>query len=63
VGYADIYPTRALIELTGKGLGHMPEASFGTHFFQDLVESNIFPLAIYLDDADVIFNHDFFITP
>lgn len=60
VGYADIYNTRALIELTGQGLGHVPEASFGTHFFQDLVESNIYPLAIYLDDADIIFNHDFF---
>jgi hypothetical protein len=60
VGYGDIYNSRALIELAGQGLGHVPEASFGTHFFQDLVESNIYPLAIYLDDADVIFNHDFF---
>jgi hypothetical protein len=28
--------------------------------FQDLVESNINPLAIYLDDDDVVFNRDFF---
>jgi hypothetical protein len=60
VGYADIYNARALIELTGQGIGAAPEASFGTHFFQDLVESNIYPLAIYLDDEDVVFNHDFF---
>jgi hypothetical protein len=60
IGYGDIYRTRALVELTGQGIGHAPEASFGTHFFQDLVESNIFPLAIYLDDPDVIFNHEFF---
>jgi hypothetical protein len=60
VGYADIYNARALIELTGEGIGAAPEASFGTHFFQDLVESNIYPLAIYLDDEDVVFNRDFF---
>jgi len=60
VGYGDIYNTRALVELTGKGIGNAPEASFGTHFFQDLVESNIYPLAIYLDDQETIFKHDFF---
>ncbi len=60
IGYGDIYNTRALIELAGKGVGSAPEASFGTHFFQDLVESEIFPLAIYLEDEDVIFNHEFF---
>lgn len=60
IGYADIYHTRALIELTGEGIGTAPEASFGTHFFQDLVESNIYPLAIYLDDEEVIFNRSFF---
>jgi hypothetical protein len=37
-----------------------PEASFGTHFFQDLVESNIYPLAIYLDDEEVVFSREFF---
>jgi hypothetical protein len=60
IGYSDIYHTRALIELTGEGIGAAPEASFGTHFFQDLVESNIYPLAIYLDDEGVIFNRAFF---
>lgn len=60
IGYGDIYHTRALVELTGGGIGAAPEASFGTHFFQDLVESNIYPLAIYLDDEDTIFNRNFF---
>ncbi|HEX7976672.1 MAG TPA: hypothetical protein VF498_19845, partial [Anaerolineales bacterium] len=60
IGYSEIYNTRALIELTGQGIGSAPEASFGTHFFQDLVESNIYPLAIYLNDPDVIFRRDFF---
>jgi len=60
IGYADIFHTRALVELTGLGIGIEPEASFGTHFFQDLIESNIYPLAICLDDKEVIFNKDFF---
>ena len=60
IGYGDIYNTRALVELAGEGIGSAPEASFGTHFFQDLVESEIFPLAIYLEDEGVIFNRDFF---
>jgi hypothetical protein len=60
IGYADVYNTRALIELSGKEIGSEPELSFGTHFFQDLVEANIYPLGINLDDDDVIFNRDFF---
>ncbi len=43
---------RALVELTGTGIGPAPEPSFGTHFFQDLVESNIYPLAVDLDDPE-----------
>ena len=60
IGYGDIYRTRALVELSGKGIGPAPEPSFGTHFFQDLVESNIYPLAVYLDDSDAVFNRNFF---
>jgi len=60
VAYGDIYNTRALIELSGKSVGTSPEPSFGTHFFQDLMEAHIYPLAIFLDDKGVLFNHDFF---
>lgn len=60
IGYGDIYNTRALVELAGQGVGSAPEASFGTHFFQDLVESNIYPLAIYMEDQEVVFNREFF---
>ena len=60
IRYGDIYNTRALIEVSGGGIGTTPEPSFGTHFFQDLVEANIFPLAIYLDDPEVQFNRPFF---
>jgi hypothetical protein len=60
VTYADIYNTRALVEISGQGLGPAPEPSYGTHFFQDLIESNIFPLAVHLDDDDAVFNRAFF---
>ncbi|MBM3150652.1 MAG: hypothetical protein FJZ96_00365 [Chloroflexi bacterium] len=60
IAYGDIYHTRALVELAGEGFGHALEPSFGTHFFQDLMEAGIFPLAVYLEDEDVIFNRDFF---
>ncbi|MEA3350341.1 MAG: PEP/pyruvate-binding domain-containing protein [Chloroflexota bacterium] len=62
IKYADIYNTRSLVELAGQGIGSAPEPSFGTHFFQDLMEANIYPLAIFLDDEDVSFNDDFFYT-
>jgi len=60
IAYSDIYNTRALIELSGRDIGTAPEPSFGTHFFQDLMEASIYPLAVFLDDKDVIFNRNFF---
>ncbi len=46
VTYADIFNARALVELAGKKGGYSSEPSYGTHFFQDLVETHIYPLAI-----------------
>jgi hypothetical protein len=33
--------------------------SYGTHFFQDLVEAGIYPLPLYPGDPDVVFNRAF----
>jgi len=60
IAYGDIYNTCALVELAGEGIGPAPEPSLGTHFFQDLLEAQIFPLAIYLDDEQTVFNRKFF---
>lgn len=60
VDYGDIYNTRALVELAGPGVGPAPEPSLGTHFFQDLIEQQIYPLAIMLEDEQSVFNRDFF---
>ena len=60
VSYADVYNAGALVELAGKGVGPAPEPSLGTHFFQDLMEAQIYPLAIHLDAKQTIFRRDFF---
>jgi hypothetical protein len=60
VGYSDIYNTKSLIELSGAGIGTAPEPSFGTHFFQDLLEAEIYPLAIILGHKDTVFKSEFF---
>jgi hypothetical protein len=60
ISYGDIYNTKALIEVAGQGIGPAPEASLGTHFFQDLLESQIYPLALYMEDKGTTFNREFF---
>lgn len=60
VTYADIHNTRALIEVALPGAEATPEASYGTHFFQDLVESQIYPLVVYPDDPGTVFRAAFF---
>ncbi|HAF63196.1 MAG TPA: hypothetical protein DCK95_12855 [Anaerolineaceae bacterium] len=60
VAYSDIFNTAALIELSGKDIGAAPEPSLGTHFFQDLLEAQIYPLAILVDDPENAFQKAFF---
>ncbi|MBM4425867.1 MAG: hypothetical protein FJ031_01370 [Chloroflexi bacterium] len=60
IAYGDIYNARALVELAGDEIGASPEPSFGTHFFQDLMEANIYPLGVFLDEPNTIFARDFF---
>lgn len=60
VSYADIFKAGALIELSGQGIGPAPEPSLGTHFFQDLMEAQIYPLTINFDQEGFAFNQNFF---
>lgn len=60
VGFADIYNARALIELASQRFGIAAEPSFGTHFFQDLIEARIYPLAVDLDHPRTRFARAFF---
>jgi hypothetical protein len=56
VTYADIFNTAVLIEIGLSDGESVPEVSYGTHFFQDLVESRIYPLALYPDQSGIVFN-------
>lgn len=59
VTYADICNTALLIEIAKKQQTYVPELSFGTHFFQDLVESNIAYIPLYPDQEDTVFKEHF----
>jgi hypothetical protein len=58
VKYSDINNTAMLVEMGCRKGDYMPELSFGTHFFQDLVESNIRYLPLYPDEPENILNRD-----
>jgi len=60
VSYADIDNTAVLVEIAHEDSGHIPEVSYGTHFFQDLVEGQIIYLPVYPDDPQAMFNASFF---
>lgn len=60
VAYSDINNTAMLIEVASKQSRFEPELSFGTHFFQDLVEENIKYLPLYPEDRESVFNRSFF---
>jgi hypothetical protein len=59
VTYADISNTALLVEIARKRGDYMPDVSFGTHFFQDLVEAQIRYLPLYPDDPGIAFNEAF----
>ncbi|MCR4428909.1 MAG: PEP/pyruvate-binding domain-containing protein [Caldiserica bacterium] len=60
VSYSQINNTAMIIEIAKRKQDYVPEISFGTHFFQDLVEAEIRYLPLYPDDPGVIFNQEFF---
>lgn len=60
VKYADINNASVLVELAREESGHTPELSYGTHFFQDLVEADIIYMPVWPDDPASAFNEKFF---
>lgn len=56
VTYSDINNAAALIEIARKKGNYVPDLSFGTHFFQDLVEASIRYLPLYPDDEGILFD-------
>lgn len=59
VTYSDINNTAMVIEIARKQKDYLPEPSFGTHFFLDLIEDSIRYLPLYPDDPKVIFNENY----
>ncbi len=60
VTYSDINNAAMIIEVARKVGGAVPDPSFGTHFFQDLVEADIRYLALYPDEPGTEFAEAFF---
>jgi len=57
--YSEISNCAMLVEIARMREGYVPEVSFGTHFFQDLIEDGIVYVPMYPDDPGVIFNDKF----
>ena len=60
VSYAEIDNMAVLVEIAYEEAGCEPELSYGTHFFQDLVEAEIVYLPVYPNDDTTNFNAGFF---
>ena len=56
VKYGDINNTSLLVEIAKEKGKYTPELSFGTHFFQDLVEAEIKYLPLYPNESENTFN-------
>jgi hypothetical protein len=59
VTYSDISNTAVLMEVARKKGNYVPELSFGTHFFQDLVESDIRYIPLYPDEPEGFLDETF----
>jgi hypothetical protein len=62
VTYSDINNSAMLMEVAARRGSYVPELSFGTHFFQDLVESSIRYLPIFPGEPRVVWNDEFLRT-
>ncbi|MBI5443060.1 MAG: hypothetical protein HY900_17820 [Deltaproteobacteria bacterium] len=62
VGYEDINHAAVLGEVAFSEGGSTPEVSYGTHFFNDLVEAEIVPIAIYPDEPGAVFREDLLVS-
>jgi hypothetical protein len=56
ITFSEINNISVIAEIAYKDGSLIPDLSFGTHFFQDLVEMDIFYMAIYPDRDNVFFN-------
>lgn len=55
VRFSDLSEFEAVCEIQEKGAGYNPELSYGSHIFQDLVESEILYTAVFTDEKTKIY--------
>ena len=60
VSFAEISRYTCMCEVAYSSHGMRPELSYGSHFFQDLVESQIFYAALYQGEEGCLFNDGLF---
>jgi hypothetical protein len=58
--FAEINHAKVLVEIASMSDNIMPELSFGSHFFHDLVETGIFYVALFPENREVFINREFF---
>ena len=58
VRFSEINNISIMGEIAYTASNLMPELSYGTHFFQDLVETDIFYVALFPETDNVIFNNN-----
>ena len=58
VHFTELCHMTAICEVSCKEEGLMPELSYGSHFFQDLVESDVFYVALFKGEKGVIFQEE-----
>ncbi|MCC5830106.1 MAG: PEP/pyruvate-binding domain-containing protein [Phycisphaeraceae bacterium] len=56
VRFADISRAAVIVEVARMGENMVPDLSFGSHFFQDLVESEIAYVALFPDEPECRYN-------
>lgn len=62
VHFSEICNMSVICEVADEALGFLPELSYGSHFFQDLVEMQIFYVAVFAGEKDVIFNSQYLMS-
>lgn len=58
VHFTELSNMSVMCEIAYSDRDVVPELSYGSHFFQDLVETGIFYVALFDDKDDVVFNED-----
>lgn len=58
VHFTELCNMSVICEVSAKQAGLMPELSYGSHFFQDLVEAGIFYVALFDGNEEVVLNQE-----